>query len=498
MNKIPEAQPSRHLSKTRFMAGMQCPLRLYNDIYRRDLATPYSEVQQAIFDRGTAIGELAQQRYPGGVLVGHAPWERTEAVVETRKLLQDPSVPAIYEAAFEHQNVFVRVDILRRVENGWELIEVKAATRPDKEVFRLDTAIQYWVVAGAGLTISRAGVLVLNRDYVYPGGDYDLDELFVLGDTTEYCLDMQEDIGERVSGFHKMLAGGHPPSVGIGDHCFSPYTCPYYGSCTAGMVFPEHPVDHLYRLSIRQRDQLKAMGVATIPEVPEDFPLSPIQQRIREAVLTGNAWQSQDLKSELATAQWPRRYLDFEAYQPALPPYPGLRPFEALPFQFSLHTERSDGTLTHSEYLHEENSDPRRPLALALIDALGETGSIVVYSSYERRMIRLLAEQLPDLRQRLLVLEDRLWDLLPVVRNHFYHPDFGGSFSIKSVLPALLPNEGWGELEISDGQEAAVRYEQSLDSSGHDQRAGIFRDLKAYCRQDTLAMVRLFQALGKS
>ena len=477
------------------MAGTQCPLRLYNDIYRRDLATPFSETQQAIFDRGTAIGELAQQRYPGGELVGFKPWERDQAVAETRQLMDDPGIPAIFEAAFEHEGVFVRVDVLLRNGDGWDLIEVKAATRPEKEVFQLDAAIQYWVVTGAGQTVHQAGVMVLNRGYVYPGGDYDLEELFLLGDATEYCQSMHSQIGEQVADFHQMLAADQPPQVDVGDHCFSPYECPYYANCTEGMHFPDNPIDHLYRLHATRRAQLQALGADSISDIPEDFDLTPMQARIRQAVVTGRPWQSPDLARTLTEPAWPLCHLDFEAWQPALPPYPGMRPFQAIPFQFSLHIEQPDGELAHCEYLHEQPSDPRRPLAEALLEAIGQAGSIVVYSGYERRMIHELAQHLPDLRERLLALADRLWDLLPVVRNHYYHPDFRGSFSIKNVLPALLPNDGWSELEVADGMAAAMAYEQALATSDPEARQRTFRNLRAYCAQDTLAMVKLLQAL---
>src|SRR6056297_2471868 len=144
------------LSKTRFLAGRQCELRLWNDVYRRGLATPWGETQQAIFDRGTRVGELARERYPGGVLVGYEPWEREAAVEETHRLMNDASVPAIYEAALEYKGLYVRVDVMVRNGSAWDLIEVKASTRPEKEVFLNDIAVQYWTALGCGLTVSRA------------------------------------------------------------------------------------------------------------------------------------------------------------------------------------------------------------------------------------------------------------------------------------------------------------------------------------------------------
>jgi len=477
------------------MAGLQCTLKLYNDVYRRELATPWSDTQLAIFERGTAIGELACQRYPGGQLVGFKPWERAEALAETDRLMSDRSVPAIYEAAIEHQGVFVRVDILVRNGDGWDLVEVKASTTPDKEAFLEDVAIQHWVLTGAGLKVRRAGVLVLNREYVYPGGDYDLDELFVFGDATEYCLAEHERIGQQVAEFHGVLASEQPPGIPIGDHCFAPYDCPYYASCTAGMSFPDHPISELYRLTGKRRDRLVDMGIETIEEIPESFELTATQERMRQAVLEGRPWQSSRLGHELDEAAGPLHFLDFEAWMPALPPYPGMSPFQATPFQFSVHVESADGGLVHREYLHEENSDPRRPLAEALLEAMGDAGSIVVYSSYERTMINALAAALPDLEHDLRALNERLWDLLPVIRNHYYHPQFHGSFSIKKVLPVLVPGQDWSELEISEGQAAALAYEQALSERDSKARERIFEALRAYCAQDTHAMVGLMEKL---
>ncbi len=484
------------LSKSRFIAGMQCPLRLWNDIYRRELATPFSDTQQAIFDRGAAIGELAQERYPGGVLVGFKPWEREEAIAETNRLLSDPGVPAIYEAALEHEGVFVRVDVLARNGEGWDLVEVKASTRPDKEVFQRDAAIQHWVATGAGLTIHRAGILVLNRDYVYPGGAYDLDQLFRFGEASDFCREQLETTGSTVEEFHRLLASESPPDIPVGEHCFTPYECPYYGACSEGISTPEHPISELYRLNGARRERLEAAGIEAITEIPDDFDLTPLQQRTRQAVSSGEPWVSPRLHEVLAEPDWPLFYLDFEAWQPALPPFPGMRPFQAIPFQFSAHIEAADGELTHREYLHQEATDPRRDLAEKLLETLETSGSIVVYSGYERRMIGDLAEHLPDLREPLLALNSRLWDLLPVIRDHYYHPDFRGSFSIKNVLPALVDGEHWASLSISDGMAAAIAYESALFSeSSDDRREQVFADLREYCALDTRAMVDLLQEL---
>lgn len=490
---------AKFLSKSRFMSGQQCELKLWFDAYRRDLATPPSEQQQVLFDTGHAVGKLAQQRWPGGVEVGFKPWEREPAIAQTQKLMADATVPAIYEAAFLHQGLYVRVDILARTDEGWDLIEVKSSTRPEKEVFLKDLAVQYWVLCRLGIALGEVGILVLNNQYVYPGGDYDLEALFRFHEATEYCQEHSDWVAGGVQRFHGVLAQSQPPAIEVGDHCFRPYDCPYYGHCSQGLVEAEHPISDLYRLSQRRREELIARGVETIPEIPEDFPLSDVQDRIREAVRTGRPWRSSELDEHLNTVEWPLYYLDFEAFQPALPRFVGTKPYQAIPFQFSLHLQTGpDDPIEHHEYLHTDNTDPRPALIEHLLAAIGEAGSVVVYSGYERRILNELAAAFPEHAIVLRALTERLWDLLPVIQAHYYHPDFRGSFSIKSVLPALVPEEGWSQLEVADGRSAVLMYEQALETRDEAIQDWLFDALRAYCRQDTLAMLKVREALSAS
>jgi predicted RecB family nuclease len=487
---------TKFLSKSRFMSGQQCELKLWYDAYRRNLATPPSAQQQALFDTGNAVGQLAQQRWPGGVEVGFKPWERKPAIDQTQKLMADPSVPAIYEAAFLHDGLYVRVDILARTGEGWDLVEVKSSTRPEKEVFLKDLAVQYWVLSNLGIPLREVGVLVLNNQYVYQGGDYDLESLFRFHDATEYCQENSDWVGTDVQRLHAVLAQSEPPSIEVGDHCFSPYDCSYYGHCSADLEVLEHPITELYRLSQTRRDELRASGIETIPEIPEDFPLTETQTRIRKVVRTASPWRSPELTGLLEGVEWPLYFLDFEAFSPALPRYVGTRPYQAIPFQYSLHVQnKGGGDLEHHEFLHTQPTDPRPCLIDQLLDQIGSQGSIVVYSSYERRVINDLAAAYPQRAEALGRVRDRLWDLLPIVQDHYYHPDFNGSFSIKSVLPALIDAAGWSELEIGDGMSAVIKYEQALQEPDEAIRNRIFDELRDYCRQDTLAMVELREVL---
>lgn len=484
------------LSKSRFMSGSQCHLRLWYETHARELASEPDDSLQAIFDTGHEVGELACKRHPGGHPIAHDHLHTDEALDETRRILAAGTAPALFEPAFRHQGVLVRVDILERLpEGGWGLIEVKSATRL-KDVFVLDAAVQLWVLRGAGLDVREAGVLTLDRDYVYEGGALNLDALFRLHPVMDSATELLDAIGAQVLEMQSMLAGPQAPDIGPGDHCSSPYPCPYYAHCTRDVALPDHGLDELPRLASTRRAQLEASGISEIRDIPEDFPLSDLQRVVRQSVRAGHGLVHGDVQGHLASLKKPVRYLDFETFLPAIPRFAGTRPYDAIPFLFSVHVEHDGGWLEHMDYLHEGSDDPRPRLAERLLDALERTGTICTYSSYERQVLRALAAALPERAAALGAVEARLFDLLPGVRYNYYHPAFRGSFSIKSVLPALVPESGYDDLSIADGQTAAARYVAALDSDEPAERRRTFEQLRAYCERDTLAMVELRTALA--
>jgi hypothetical protein len=190
-------------------------------------------------------------------------------------------------------------------------------------------------------------------------------------------------------------------------------------------------------------------------------------------------------------------HLDFETVGSAIPLYPNTRPYQAVPFQWSNHVEAADGTVRHEEYLHGDAGDPREPFARTLLDSLGHEGSICVYTSYEQNILTALADTLPHLRDALLALIPRLWDLHAVVKAHYYHPSFGGSYSIKAVLPALIPALAYDDLEIQDGTTASLQYARmTFGNPDPDERGRLRTSLLKYCERDTLAMVEIRRTLA--
>ena len=483
------------LSKTRFLSGCQCHLKLWYDCYERELGVDVDIVTQAIFDTGHEVGRLARQRYPGGVLVEADHRHAQDAIAHTRALLADESVPAIFEAAFEHRGVLVRVDVLERsTRGGFNLIEVKSGTTV-KTVNEHDVAVQTWVVRGAGIDVVSAGLLTLNRGYVFDGKRLDVYRLFRFHDLDDTAAQHLPWIGEDVTFLHAMLSAAQAPAVDPGDHCFEPYECGYYDFCTRDWEYPEHPLTDLPRLRTAKLERLESQEIEEIGDIPDDFPLSKPQATVRRSVITGKEQVSPHLKEALSQVSYPLRYLDFESFSPAIPRYAGTRCYDAIPFQFSMHTQDEAGNVSHREFLWTEEGDPRRPLAEALIDAAGDGGTICVYSGFERTVIKALSRELPELSLGLDALLERLWDLLKVIQGNYYHPDFHGSFSIKSVLPVLVPEMGYDDLAIADGREASAAYQNSLDRVADEERRRIHDALRQYCRQDTLAMLELRRAL---
>ena len=366
--------PEPSLSKSRFISGSQCHLKLWYDSYERDLAPPPDARLQAMFDTGHEVGELACRRHPGGHAIAHDHRHVREALEETREVIAAGTVPAIFEAAFRHGNVLVRADILERLPGGgWRLGEVKSSTRV-KDHFVLDLAVQLWVLRGAGLDVREAEVITLNRNYVYDGVSLDLDALFKRHPLTAEAESLEESIVCRVRELLALLGRPDAPQIEPGKQCFKPYRCAYYGHCTRDFTWPDHGISELPWLGENRRTQLEAAGIEEIRDIPDDAPLTDLQGVIRQAVLNVRGVVHGDIEAALTGLEAPVRYLDFETFMPAIPRFARTRPYDAVPFLFSVHTDRAGAAPEHTEYLHESDDDPRPELADRLIAAVGSSG----------------------------------------------------------------------------------------------------------------------------
>lgn len=437
---------------------------------------------------------MAAQLYPGGILIEEDHLHHEEAVQKTLKAMENSNLPAVYEAAFTYDDVRVRVDILERgIDGRWNLVEVKSSTSV-KEVHVPDVAIQSYVLKGSGLVIGKTGILHVNNGYVFDGEKLELESLFQFHDLTEQTMAMAEETFFRVAGMKRILEKTSPPEILPSRFCKSPYACEFWEYCTRGM--PEDWVMTLTGITQKRMDELAALGIHDIRQIPDSFSLTALQERIRSCVTSGKIYMSPDVRTELGEVTFPIHFLDFETVSPGIPRYSGTRPYQTIPFQWSDHRLFDNGTLEHEEYLCEEAEDPREGFASTLLEALGSEGTIFVYASYEIRIIHELAEHLPRHRERLLGTLDRFKDLQAVIKNHLYHPGFHGSFSLKAVLPALVPDMSYEKLALQEGGHASMAYLRMIDpATPPDEKERIKRDLLAYCGYDTLAMVKIREEL---
>ena len=306
-----------------------------------------------------------------------------------------------------------------------------------------------------------------------------------------------EHLPEAMDRMWEALESSEAPGIETGRHCTKPYRCPFFGYCHRDE--PEHPVRELPGLRKQSFERLKAAGIAGVTDVPAEFPgLTEIQRRARESVMTDEPFVGPNLSRRLAEIEAPVSFLDFETVSPAVPLYVQTKPYQTIPFQWSLHVRNSDGILSHSSYLHDGNGDPRQEFIAGLLKSMPESGSVVTYSSYERTQLKSLAKTFPESADELLALCDRIVDLLNIVRSEYYHPDFHGSFSIKSVLPALVPGQAYDDLDLADGSAAAATYARLLtDELSDSERKRLQEALLAYCARDTEAMIGVYDALVK-
>lgn len=482
------------ISKSKYCAGVQCPKRLYLQVHSPELAEQPDAAAEAIIEQGHEVGMLARRLFPGGVEVDCSRG-LGDAIRATRELVTNPNVSAIFEAVFEHQNVLVKVDILHRRRDGlWRVIEVKS-TSDVKDHHYEDVAIQYRVVSRSGVDVASACLAHVNRGYVFDGQNIDAKRFFRIRNLTRRVERLQPKLTFQLRSEFTMLAMPNAPDIAPGRHCTDPVTCEFFDHCN-----PPRPNDHigfLPRIHASAAEELEEMGVESIRDIPDEFELTDIQRRAATCVQTGEAWYSPELHGVLAGLKYPLCFADFETVGRAIPPFAGMRPYDQLPFQFSVHSQREPGaTLQHHEFLATDASDPRCEFIMSLCSALGESGSIVVYSSFESQRLSELASWFPEFVDQITAIQARLFDLLPVVREHTYHPAYAGSYSIKSVLPALVPDMTYDGMEVANGQAAGLAWE-SLVRGGLD-RGDCDRIRKAlldYCGLDTMAMVRLLERL---
>ncbi|NNF84739.1 MAG: DUF2779 domain-containing protein [Deltaproteobacteria bacterium] len=473
------------------MRGLQCPKSLWLDRRQPEVRPAPPPDLIARWEAGNEVGLYAQLLFPGGVEIPYDGHTKEEQLAQTKDLLAK-GAQTIYEATFSFDGVFVRVDILNKTQGGFDLYEVKSAAAV-KPHFPKDVAIQYYVLSGYGIPLRRAFLVHIDTGYVRKG-EIVPEKLFAMQEVTEIVQEKQAAIPAELARMREVLAAGLP-ATDIGPHCTNPYECDFIEHCWKHI--PEHSIFDLKGRGV-DKWELYRRGIVRMDDVPlED--LNSAQRMQARYFRNRDQHADQDaIREYLEELRYPICFLDFETFDSAIPFIDGTRPYQQIPFLYSLHRKDSPrGPLRHSEFLAPPGIDPRDALTEHLLAAIPEDAQVLAYNkAFEARVLKDLAERFPKQTERLLEITEGMLDLMvPFRRRDIYHWRMDGSYSLKNVLPVLVPELPYEGMAIQEGKEASLAYLALEKISSAKEREKAEEDLRAYCRQDTLGMVKLLEKM---
>jgi hypothetical protein len=483
------------ISKSRYQAGLQCPKLLWYRFNQQDAFPPVDAATQARFDQGTQVGSLAKRLFPKGIEICAGVIKRSTVDERSRAAL--PERRPLFEAGFIAGSAFARADVLVPVDRGqWDLVEVKSSTTVKPEHIS-DMALQRHVYAEAGLRIRRCAVMHVNTEYVRQG-EIDARKLLTKTDVTSEVNEAVASVGGELERMVAIIKQKRPPAVDIGPHCEAPYECPLKDRCWKAV--PTHSVFTLTHAGAKAFAWYQD-GISHLRDIPRDTRLTPAQVIQIRAVHSREAQVNCDaLREFLGALEYPLYFLDFETISPAIPVWDGTRPFQQVPFQFSLHIVSKPGAKpVHHGFLAEGTADPRPKILAHLKRLLGSRGSIVAYSAtFEKGALRASSDAYPAFAAWWALNEPRVVDLLPPFRSfHYYHPDQCGSASLKNVLPALT-DESYEDMEIADGVTASQEFMRiTFGRVPAAERKRVRASLEEYCALDTEGMVTIVEKLSE-
>ena len=475
---------SHGLSKSRIISNRQCPKRLWLTVNRPDLLD--DTATKAVMETGNNLGVIARKLVPGGILID-AEDLRAALRQTAQALAAKPRVP-IFEATVQHAGVLVQADVLIPQGRRWRMVEVKSSASV-KNYQVEDAAIQSWVFRQAGVPLCGEGIAHINTAFVYPGGD-NYDGLLIEQHQSDAVAALQPQVPQWIDAAHKTLSLKRQPNIAAGAQCTDPFPCPFQDHCIPPQEgYPVHILPHGGKLAA----QLQAEGYTDLRDVPEGRLSNPRHVRIWAATRSGKPYINPSLRETLRALPYPRIYIDFETLNPAIPLWAGTRPYQQIPFQWSRHIQQTDGSVEHQAFLAEGHEDPRPEFIRTLLDAVGKTGPVLVWNqTFEKSRLKELAELYPQLATKIRKLISRMVDLWHLAREHYYHPDMRGSWSIKDVLPTIAPDLAYDDLDVAGGMMAQEVFRHILSPQiAENQRESKRQALLAYCERDTLAMVRV-------
>jgi Domain of unknown function(DUF2779). len=483
------------ISKTRYLAGLQCPKLLWHHFNQPDAFPPIDAATQALFDQGRQVGTIAKRLFPTGLEIGAGTIEKN-AVDQLSRAAASRRLP-MFEAGFVAGCAYARADVLAPVGRAqWDVVEVKGTTKA-KDVHVSDLALQRHVYEGAGLSIRRCSVMHLDPDYVRRG-EIEPRKLFAQTDLTNDVDEVVGSVGSELKKMVRIIRQQRSPEVEIGPQCSEPYHCPLRTMCWKAV--PKHSVFTLTHVGPKAFAWFHD-GIARLQDLPRDAPVDVKQDIQLRAIRSRRAQVDRDaLREFLGSLEYPLHFLDFETINPAIPVWDITSPYQQVPFQFSLHiVDRPGGKPVHHAFLANGTADPRPEILARLKRHLGQRGSIVAYNaSFEKNVLRACGQAYPAFAPWWTKTEPRVVDLLQPFRSfHYYHPDQCGSASIKAVLPALT-GKGYAGMEIADGATASQEFLRiTFGKVSAAERRRVRAALEKYCGLDTAGMLRIVRALDR-
>jgi len=487
-----------NLSKSKIIAFRQCPKRLWLEIHKPELRED-SASTQAAYQRGYQVGEIARKLYDtegDGVTIDAQRDGYPMAYAQTDEFLAKADRP-IFEAGLRIKGALAFADVLIPTTRGrttsWKMVEVKSSGSV-KDYHKDDIAVQSHIATASGVNLKTVSLACIDTSWVYPG-DGDYQGLLYETDLTQETLSRDSEAASWIFEAQKVASMPSEPKIDVGDQCHDPFECGFCAYCNRGMKQPDFPVDWLPSLRAKVRAQLAEQGIDDLRRVPDEM-LNSKQQLVKDHTIAGTTYfDAAGAAADLATHKLPACFLDFETVNLAVPIWKGTRPYQQVPFQFSLHKIAARGGISHESFLDLSGNDPSLPFAKALISGCGEKGPVFAYNAtFEKSRIHDLARRFPRLAKPLSAIVDRIVDLLPIARERYYHPSQKGSWSIKDVLPAVAPDLNYEALAgVKDGGMAMEAFQEAmLPDTTPERKEEIRRQLDAYCRLDTFAMIRLW------
>ena len=486
------------LSKSTFIRGLQCEKSLY--LYKKhyNLKDPTSPFLQAIFDQGNSVGILAQSLFLGGVDASPESHFKVYDSVEKTKLFLDQGEKIIYEATFFYNGVIVALDVLVKDAQGWKAYEVKSSTSVS-ETYVKDAAIQYYTIVNSGIDLKDISIVYINNQYVREG-KLKIDELFTIESVKDRVLEYLPVIPNEVSRLKRVIEKTSAPDVEIGTHCSKPYVCDFKGTCWKNI--PEYSVFNIANLKTTKKFNFYNKGIVTLDQIElSESTLSPNQILQVQSEIEGTSYIDKDqIREFTSNLRFPIYYLDFETIGPSIPIFEGSKPYQQLVFQYSLHIQEVSGSTTiHKEYLADPKEEPRIRFVEQLIKDCSNIGDILVYNiGFERGKLNDLIEVFPQYSNDLRGIVKRLKDLMiPFQQKWYYTPEMRGSYSIKQVLPALVPELSYNDLEINEGGNASNTFLSMVNGTFKGNELQARKSLLEYCKMDTFAMVKIVEKLNE-